>query len=186
LEATIRFVPVYEPIALTPGHLRRPFTLNFSGPYVMEIEAERKLPHETLQCLLGLQNEVYDGHCRDIASVLQFSWKLTSTGQTVQSGSSAKVVGGAYSDDTVASEFASFVGRRGQQYTLDMDFSQDGSKLSVAEPKLRIGVHGTVYEDFIVFDLMSLAFAAICCVVGGAMFLISVTALRRRNKRAVV
>ena len=39
--------------------------------------------------------------------------------------------------------FASFEGKRGQQYTLDMDFSQDGSKLSVANPKLRVGVHGT-------------------------------------------
>jgi hypothetical protein len=185
-KATIHFVPVYEPIALTPGHLQQPFTLNFSGFYVIEIEAERKLPHETLQCLLGLQDDVHDGHCKDIAPVLQFSWKLTGNGQTIQTGSSAKIIGGSYTDATVASEFTSFEGKRGQQYTLDIDFWQDGSKLSVANPKLRIGVDGMTYEDFIVFDLMSLAFAAICCLVGGAMFLISIAALRRRNKQAVV
>ena len=182
-KATIHFVPVYEPIALTPGHLQQPFTLNFSGFYVMEIEAERKLPHETLQCLLGLQDEVHDGHCRDIASVLQFSWKLTSNGHTIQTGSSAKIIGGSYTDDTVASEFASFKGRRGQQYTLDMDFLQDGSKLSVANPKLRIGVDGMTYEDFMVFDLMSLAFAVICFLIGSTTFLVSNAALRRKRKQ---
>jgi hypothetical protein len=111
--ATIHFVPVYKTITLTPGHLQQQFTLNFSGFYVMEIEVERKLPHETLQCLLGLQDEVHDGHCKDIPQVLQFSWKLDRDGQTFQSGSSAKIIGGSYSDATVASEFASFEGKRG-------------------------------------------------------------------------
>jgi len=185
--ATIHFVPVYRTIALAPGHLRQPFTLNFSGFYVMEIEVERKLPHETLQCLLGVEDSYTPaGQCRDIPPVLNFSWKLTRDGQTILTGSSAKIVGGAYSDATVASELASFEGKRGQRYTLDMDFLQDGSKLSVANPKLRIGVDGLTYEDFMVFDLMSLAFAVICCLIGGAMFLVSNAALRRKKKQAAV
>src|SRR6266581_2446344 len=136
--------------------------------------------------LLGLQNSYLQaGQCKDIAPVLNFSWKLTRDGQVVQTGSSAKIVGGSYTDLTVASEFASFEGKRGQQYTLDMDFLQDGSKLSVANPKLRIGVDGITYEDFMVFDLMSLAFAAVCSVVGILMFLKSV-ARGRKSKQAAV
>jgi len=149
----------------------------------MEIEVERKLPHETLQCLLGIRDYVPEGQCKDIAPVLQFSWKLARDGQTIQTGSSDKIVGGSYTNDSIASEFASFQGKRGQQYTLDLDFLQDGSKLSVANPKLRIGVDGMTYEDFIVFDLMSLAFAVICVLVGGVLFALSLAALRRRNKQ---
>lgn len=181
--ATIRFVPVYKTISLAPGHLRQPFSLNFSSDYVMEIEVERKLPHETLQCLLGVEDSYTPaGQCKDIPPALDFSWTLILNGQTVLTGSSAKIVGGSYTDATVASEFASFEGKRGQQYTLDMDFLQDGSKLSVANPKLRIGVDGMTYEDFLVFDLMAFAFAVICCLIGGAMFLISIAALRRKKK----
>ena len=113
-----------------------------------------------------------------------FRRRLARDGQTVQSGSSAKIVGGDYANDTVASEFASFDGRRGQQYTLDMDFLQDGSKLSVANPKLRIGVDGFTYEDLMVLDLMSLAFAAICCLVGIPMFFFSIAARGRKSKKA--
>lgn len=184
---TSHLVPVYKPIALTPGHLQQPFTLNFSAFYVMEIEAERKLPHETLQCLLGVEDSYTPvGQCKDIPPALNFSWRLTRDGQTVSSGSSTKIVGGAYSDATIASEFASFEGKRGEQYTLDMDFLQDGSKLSVTHPKLRIGVDGFTYEDLMVLDLMSLAFAVVCCLIGGTMFLASIAALRRKNKLAAV
>jgi len=67
-----------------------------------------------------------------------------------------------------------------------MDFLQDGSKLSVTHPKLRIGVDGFTYEDLMVLDLMSLAFAVVCCLIGGTMFLASIAALRRKNKLAAV
>jgi hypothetical protein len=150
----------------------------------MGIEAERKLPYETLTCLLGVEDSYTPvGQCKDIPSVLNFSWKLTRDGQCVLTGSSAKIVGGAYSDATIASEFASFEGKRGERYMLDMDFLQDGSKLSVTHPKLRIGVDGFTYEDLAVLDLMSFAFAAVCFLVGGAMFLVSKSALRRKNKQ---
>jgi hypothetical protein len=49
-----------------------------------------------------------------------------------------------------------------------------------ANPKLHVGVDGMTYEGFMVFDLMSLAFAVICCLVGGAMFLVS--AVRRKEE----
>jgi hypothetical protein len=183
--ATINFVPVYRPIAVTPGHLQQSFTPKFSALYVMEIEAERKLPHETLQCLLGLQDSgITAEQCRDIPPVLGFSWRLTRNGQTVSTGSSAKIDGGAYTDATVASEFGSFEGQRGAQYTLDMDFFQDASKLSVAQPKLRIGVSGSAYEDLIAVDLFSLAFGVLCCLIGGLMFFVSRSALRRQSKAA--
>ena len=153
----------------------------------MEIEVERKFPHETLQCLLGLRDDIHqEGQCSDMDPVLNFTWKLSSDGQNIQTGSSAKIVGGSYTDATVASEFATFEGKRGKQYTLDMDFLQDGSKLSVANTKLRIGVDGITYEDFMVFDLMSFAFAVVCCLLGGGMFLASSVARYQKNKRAGV
>jgi hypothetical protein len=152
----------------------------------MEIEAERKLPYETLQCLLGVEDSYTPvGQCKDIPPALNFSWRLTRDGQTVSSGSSAKIVGGAYSDATIATEFASFEGKRGEQYTLDMDFPQDGSKLSITHPKLHIGVDAFTSEDLMVLDLMSFAFAVVCCLIGGTMVLVSIAALRK-NKLAEV
>jgi hypothetical protein len=137
--ATLNTVPVYKPVSLSVGHLRQSFKVNFSGTYTMRIEVERKLPHRTIQCLMGIRDYVPEGECRNITPVLNFTWTLTQDGRTLKSGSSTSATGGAYTNDTVADQFAGFEGKRGQHYTLDMDILEDGSTLSVANPKLRIG-----------------------------------------------
>jgi hypothetical protein len=171
---THKTVPVSKPVSLTVGHLRQPFTVNLTGSYTIRIEADRKLSHETLQCLLGIHDSVPEGQCKNIRPALNISWALLEDGQIIKTGSSATTVGGAYGNDTVANQLAWFDGIRGHHYVLDMDVLEDGAALSVANPKLRIGVDESVYEGFIFIELLVFVWAIVGCIVGGAMLMRSV------------
>jgi len=123
-----------------------------------------------------------EGQCSGIGPAIKFSWQLERGGETVQSGTSAKMVGGAYTNDTVALEFSSFQGKRGQHYTLDMDILQDGSRLAITNPKLRVRVAAFTNEDFAVTGFLALAIGAVCCLVGGAMVAIALIVARNRRR----
>jgi hypothetical protein len=185
--ATLKTVPVEEPISLSVGHIQESFPVNFTAEYIIAIEVERKLPHETLQCLLGLgiRDYVHEGQCKNIPSVLHFNWTLAEDGRNLKTGSSDSIIGGGYTDATVENEFGWFEGKRGRHYVLDLNILQDGSVLSVGKPKLRIGVHSSVNEDLAVFGLMTFAWAVSCCLIAALVFAISFIAGRRKNRRTV-
>jgi hypothetical protein len=172
--ATLNTVPVSKPVSLTVGHLRQPFTVNLTDSYTIRIEADRKLPHETLQCLLGIRDYVREGQCKNIRPALNITWTLLEDSQTIKTGSSATAVGGAYGNDTVANQLAWFDGKRGHHYVLDMDVLEDGAALSLANPKLRIGVDESVYEGFMFIEMLVFVWALVGCSVGGYMLLRSV------------
>jgi hypothetical protein len=133
-------VAVHRNISLTPGIVNQDFRLNYTGSYSMGIEVERKFPHAVLQCLLGIRGaELLDpAVCKYTPAVLKYSWELSCNGRTVQIGSSDRIVGGGYTTDTIEAEFGSFAGKRGDHCHLALSFLADGSKLSVAKPKLYI------------------------------------------------
>jgi hypothetical protein len=180
--ATLSTVPVLISVSLSVGHVRQPFTINFTGPYTIRIEAERKLPHETLQCLLGIRDYVPEGQCKNIAPGLNITWTLLQDGQTIKTGSSATAVGGAYTNDTVANELDGFDGKRGHHYVLDMDVLADGSALSVTRPKLRVGVDESVYEGFIFMEFLVLAWGVLGCLVGSLVLVGAVFTARSKRK----
>src|ERR1700739_1443900 len=46
--------PVDVPISMTIGHVRtREFKINLTAPYLIEIDVQKKIPFDTLNCLLG-------------------------------------------------------------------------------------------------------------------------------------
>jgi hypothetical protein len=182
---TLNVVPIEKPISLSVGHVRQSFTLNFTARYTMNIEVERKLPYETLRCLLGVHDYSPEGQCRNIPAVLRFEWTLAQDGKIVQAGSSASDIGGYTTTTTVGNHFASFEGKQGH-YTLDMDILQDGSALSVANPKLRIGVVESVYEMLFVNELIYFVWAFLGCAIGGSTLLFSLLQSRKRKRTAVV
>ena len=101
--ATLNTIPVLKPISLSVGHITQPFTVNFTGTYTVRIEADRKLPFETLQCLLGvgLQERLPEGQCKKIPAVLNASWTLTESGQIIKAGTSPTADGGVYANDSI-------------------------------------------------------------------------------------
>jgi hypothetical protein len=60
-----------------------------------------------------------------------------------------------------------------------------GSELSIANPKLRIGIDESVYEGFIFLALITFGWAILGCLIGGVILLISFLRARK-NKRGTL
>src|SRR5271156_911664 len=92
-------VAVYRSISLAPGTtITQLFWVNYSGFYRLGIEADRKFPHRELQCLLGINDWLGVKECNETR--LKYAWTLSCNGGKARySGTSDKILGGAYAKD---------------------------------------------------------------------------------------
>jgi hypothetical protein len=162
----VRWVLVDKSVPLVPGRVEVEFSPNFEGSYVSGIRVQRKLPFETLQCLLGEKNHIPLFQCKDLPAVLQFKWQLKTDGHVVQQGTSDKQLLGAYANDFIEMEFLYFEAKRGQHYSLELEFTEKGSELAVTNPRLRVAVESWDSFDTAMGLLWALLFGAICVLPG--------------------
>jgi hypothetical protein len=136
--------PVNIPILMTVGHVRtREFKLNVDMPYAIDIEVQKTIPVETLNCLLGTR--VVEGgtfeDCPDRPPVVKASWSLTSDGQTVAKGSSDDYRSADWMRDYISREIGNFQGQSGRLYVLDVNVIVDGNALALGKPRLKVEAH---------------------------------------------
>jgi hypothetical protein len=162
----IRWSLIDKPISLVPGRVEVEFTPNFAGHYVSGIRVQRRLPFETLQCLLGEKDYIPTSQCNHIPSVLRFTWELNVDGHVVQEGTSEKQLAGSYANDFIEMEFLFFEAKRGQHYRLGLVFTKDGGELAATNPRLEVAVDNWDQGDTAMGFLWLVPFAAICAVPG--------------------
>ena len=64
------------------------FKLNFDGLYLIEIEAQKTMPLDTLHCLMGVQAD--PARCKDAPPAIAATWILSRDGQEYRRGTSAE------------------------------------------------------------------------------------------------
>lgn len=180
--------PVNIPIPMTIGHIRtREFKLNLNAPYTIQIEAQKTIPFETLNCLLGTSmaptsTDLQD--CPNIPSVVKATWILTSEGQVVAKGSSDDYRSGAWMNDSISRELGHFQSQRGRRYVLDIDVLADGSSLAQGNPRLKVEVHPEVYEGNIAWSAILFLAMGLLVLVGSILLVVSF--MNTRRKRSVL
>jgi hypothetical protein len=117
---TRHYVPVKMPLTMSVGHIRtKEFVVNVDARYQIEIEVEKKIPFDTLNCLLGMAPPM-PNQCAD-QEVINAKWVLSTAGKVVGQGSSADDKGGGWASDTISREIGNFEGRKGRWSTLNVD-----------------------------------------------------------------
>ena len=170
--------PVNIPVSMAIGHVRtREFKLNLSAPYTIQIEVQKTIPFDTLNCLLGMamprSSSTALGECPDRPSVVKASWVLTSDGQTVARGSSDDDRLGGWMNDSISRELGSFQGQRGRGYVLDVSVLADGSALDLGKPRLTVDVAATLYEAYAVWGWILFLAMAFLVVIGITLMIVS-------------
>jgi hypothetical protein len=181
---TRTWIPVSMPVSLKAGHVRtREFKVNLKSVYIVEIEVERKIAYETLNCLLGVGHS-HSGGCENTPSVVNVSWVLSSEGAVVALGSTIESKGGSSTNNTISRQIGSFQSEKGRRYTLDINVLADGSSLAGGNPRLIVGVHPMYYESVAFAGISVLLVTVILIVIGTIMLVASTLRERRRSRQA--
>ena len=174
---TRNFVPVDVPVSLAAGQITTSeFKLNFDGLYLIEIDAEKIIPLDTLHCLMGVEGDAV--HCEDIPPAIGAAWILSRNGQEVGRGSSVELHSAPVQSGTVARVIGEFQGKAGQRCKLQVTFTADGRSLTAAHPRLEVGVSSVAYEDIQAASVLVFSTAFICVLFGVVLLSIAYFANR--------
>lgn len=129
---------LHFPVSLKLGHVKTPeFTVGGAG--AIEITVRNVLPVADLSCMMGISEGPQDPVDCDKEPLVEASWKVLS-GPTVVAQGSSRDMGkrGYYFGGFYAKYVGVFRAGKHEKYSLEVDFTKDGSALAVADPHLTV------------------------------------------------
>jgi hypothetical protein len=175
---TRKFVPVDVPVSLVAGQsLASEFKLNFDGLYLIEIDAQKTLPLDTLRCLMDVEAD--EERCERTRPAVAVAWILSSNGTEVSRGSSQELHSAPVRSGSVARVIGEFQGKAGQVYKLQVTFTIDGRSLAAAHPRLRVSVSNIAYTDIQSASVLVFSTSFICVLFG--VVLLSIACFTKRG-----
>jgi hypothetical protein len=177
------------PIDLRVGTTKSPsFRADYSEPYEVGLEVERRLPFERLNCLLG----VYDiagpprlpSYCGPADSPLDLSWTVYENGRVV--GRGATDVGQYASYGPTVTRTISTVNLRPlRTYRIEVTSRRDASVLAPTHPRVTLAVHPMVWLGEWQFRSLAVLVAIGLGILGlGLLGLSAVRWILRAGRRA--
>jgi len=134
--------PISMPVSLAIGEVRtHEFRMYADDSYNIYIELNKRFSLEVLDCMVGISTGPLDPtNCKKGQEpILQATWTLWSDGRIVAHGYSDDWKNeGGWGNDTVDRFIGRFNGKRGSKYVLVVNFTSDGTKLSVTNPRLNV------------------------------------------------
>jgi hypothetical protein len=129
---------LHFPVSLKLGHVKTPeFTV--SGAGAIEITARNVLPAADLSCMMGISEGPQDPVDCDKVPLVEVNWKVLSGSNIVAQGSSRDMgKRGYYLGSFYAKYIGVFKAGKHEKYSLEVDFTKDGSALAVADPHLTV------------------------------------------------
>ena len=125
----------------------RAFAVPQDGDYLIAVSAERAIPSNTLDCLLGIDDALID-KCAGIPAAINANWIITADGREIAHGASKSERAAGWST-RVYKGIGRFPGTRGKLYKLDVSFLSDNSQLSPAKPHIEVHwLPPTNYDEY--------------------------------------
>jgi hypothetical protein len=175
---TRNLVPVNVPVMLAAGQkIPSEFKLNFDGLYLIEIDAEKTIPLDTLQCLMGV--DANPTRCKGTPSAIAATWILSSNGQEIRRGNSMEPHSARAQTDGIARVIGEFQGKAGREYQLQVEFTSDGESLVAAHPRLKVGVASIAYTDLQSASVLVSSMVFICELFGVVLLVVAYYVKRR-------
>jgi hypothetical protein len=172
---TRKLVPLNVPVSWSAGqNVRSTFRLNFSGMYLIEIEAAQTVPAEQLHCLMGVEGNATE--CKGTPSAIVATWIVSSSGLDVARGSSTEPHSAPTQAAGVTRVIGEFQGQAGQAYDLQVNFASDGQSLAAAHPRLAVAVTSNAYTDLDSEAVLVFSIAVICVLFGVILLAIAYAA----------
>ena len=124
------------------------FRTDLDTDYLLEIDVERRIEFEQLNCMLGIET-LFPERCRGLPSLIDISWRVLSNSKTIGEGNANHFKGGGW-EPTIQREIGSFRASKGHSYSLDLVVNRDAGSLNIANPKITVAAHPSEYKGNII------------------------------------
>ncbi len=154
------------------------FQTDLTAEYLIELEVERALPFEQINCLLGVNFDKTE-HCSE-ESVVELQWSVLSTDKIVAKGISAKEHYGAWGSK-ISRTIGRFQGEKGHKYVVRVLSYKDGSKLIPTNPNIAVQTHPMESKEYYVYASLMFLIATIISGIGLIWLLASFMKFRSKG-----
>jgi hypothetical protein len=158
--------PVERALPLKAGnHAEVSFQTEFSALHNIYLTAKPGEDWKHTQCLLGA--EMYTDICKDVPSVVDVSWTVSSQGKLIDRGDSSKWLGTRGGTGRLMGVFEA---KKDTPYTFSISVNRDGIALNALDPNVTVEVDDRILEQYIIE-------AAILQLVGGIVAVLGLIVL---------
>jgi hypothetical protein len=139
---------LHLPVSLKPGSVKTPEFTTRAGAIGIEITVRNALPPAELSCMMGISEGSQDPVDCDKEPLIEATWKVWSGSHLVAQGSSRDMgKKGYYRGNFYGKYLGAFKARKHEKYSVEVDFTKDGSALAIGDPHL-------VVTDFLPSDFL--------------------------------
>jgi hypothetical protein len=140
------------------------FRVDSATEYSIDLDVDRTLPFEELNCLLGLEEAAPSG-CGNIVSPLDLEWQITARDASPISGDSRSVVEGGWGPQ-ISRTIGRFAGDPAKTYTLRIESRQDASILDAAHPRVVVRAQPIASKSYLVIGQILTLTGAVTLLIG--------------------
>jgi hypothetical protein len=135
-----KYSDVYMPVSLAVGTVRTPEFVVDSQLYDILIQVEKPFIFNRMTCMMGVSDSPID-HCRSNEPLLRADWTVWDGEHIVDHGSIPDRCACSFDKEYIYKFLGYFSGEAGKKYTVEVKFTNDGTPLNVANPRLIIIQH---------------------------------------------
>lgn len=175
------WVPLRAPVQIRPGLiLEAPFVVDVDDQYEINLDIDRKIPAERLDCLLGNARFGNRPQCSTALVVNSIRWSIWRDNLQLASGLAADEPHSAYWGHTVGRGIGTFHAGSQGKYLLRVEGSGDAGDLNPAHPKIVVAINKGRWKTEVVRSGIASMLGTSCFVASLLLGLLG-SSLHRRD-----
>ncbi len=157
----------------TPSNHKITFTVDRSEDYLIEVHLESIFSEEKMDYILG-------DYLKSGGGVINITWRIDTNGSLLAQGSNSSygyspIFGGDKSGLTIGT----FKADKNKNYTLSISTHNDSSDWNLAKPYVKVGLHPSKLENYIVLQLLGIL---LTLIFGAILLLLLLRVIISKNK----
>lgn len=177
-----KYTPLELPTRLRTGTFRTPeFTVDINERLFVQIVAQRTVPFERLECMLGVCNPCPRDDCQPTDPLVVAGWKVWEADSVVASGYGS-FKGAGWSSREIERSIGYFDATAGHTYTLELNVRKDAIELDQANPVLRVQTHPGAWKGEVIHASLERLAAKWLAFAGAFVLLLTAWAHARKRR----
>lgn len=178
-----KYTALKLPLKLRTGTIRTPeFTVDIDEMFFVGIVAQRTVPFDRLECMLGICNPCPRDDCEPTDPLVVADWRVLEDDSLVASGDGS-FEGGGWGYREIERDIGYFNAKAGSSYILELNVRKDAVELDQANPVLIVQTHAAAWTGEHIYASLKRQTAKLLALIAALVVLLAayMDVRRRRN-----